>query len=104
MALHREFVEKVERTLHEQLSTSAARLTGVGLAAAVRDPRVATDEYEYCVEFVGKGGIADVIEFYIVKDGKPVASLTEISDWFADCLTDVVRRAELEIQKRGLHS
>lgn len=104
MEPHREFVEQVASNLHEQISTSRARLAGVGLTPVIRDARVADGEYEYCVEFVGKGGIADVIEFHIVKDGKPVASMTQIVEWFANCLTDVIHRAELEIRGKGLHS
>lgn len=80
--------------VEDAIKRNLVRLTGIGLVPIIRPPRVTADAYELCVEFVDTKGIADIIEFHVIRSGQPVAELPEIRKWFDETLDDVVQRAE----------
>lgn len=90
-------ISDVNSMVEEAIKHNLARLTGVDLAPSVRPPRTTADEYELCIEFVGSKGIADVIEFHVVRNGQPVAELSAIRKWFDESLADVVQRADARL-------
>lgn len=55
----------VTAMIAEIIKPGSARLAGVGLMPSPRPPRATEDDCELCVEFVGVGGIADVLEFHV---------------------------------------
>jgi hypothetical protein len=96
---NQQLVADVTEMVAEIIKRSSARLAGVGLTPNPRPPRVTADGCELCVEFVGIGGIADVLEFHVVRGGKAVAEESAIRDWFEKALADVIERAEARLAK-----
>lgn len=83
----------VRRTLAEQadslaqagLVPSEPRVTRTGTGATAASS-------EAVVEFMANDDIVDVIEFDLLRDGKPATSLAEAERWIRAALADVVRR------------
>ena len=94
---HQELVAQVATVIEQTIQRSLARLAGVGLTPSIRPPRGVGDDYEVCVEFVGAGGVADVLEFHVIQDGRPLADLPAIIKWFEESLADVIDRAEAKL-------
>lgn len=96
---NQQLLSDVTEMIAEIIDQSSTRLAGVGLTPSLRPPRVTADDCEVCVEFVGVGGIADVLEFHVVRSGKPVAERPAIREWFEKSLADVIERAEARLAK-----
>lgn len=69
-ALNQRFVAGVVAMVADILKRSSARLAGVGLTPSSQPPRETVDDCEFSVEFVSIGGVADVLEFHIVRRGR----------------------------------
>jgi hypothetical protein len=44
------------------------------------------------VDFLGRSGIVDVLEFHVFLDGRQVTSISEAEKWLQEGLKDVLRR------------
>jgi hypothetical protein len=96
---NQQLVSDVTAMITEIIQWNSARLAGVGLTPGLRPPRATVDDCELCVEFIGIGGIADVLEFHVIQDDKPVAEMPVIRAWFEKSLADVIERAEARLAK-----
>ena len=93
----RKLISEVHVMVEGVIKCAIPRLMGVDLVPSVRPPRTAPDAYELCIEFLNSKGIADVIEFHVVRDGQAVAALSEIRKWLDESVADVVQRADAKI-------
>jgi hypothetical protein len=46
------------------------------------------DSAELVIDVIGEGGIVDVIEFQVTRDGQPVQRLDELAKWLDAAITD----------------
>jgi hypothetical protein len=90
-------VSDVNVMVEDAIKRNLPLLTGIELVPSIRPPRASAGEYELCIEFIDSRGVADVIEFHVVRDGRPVADLPAIRQWFDESLADVIARAEAKI-------
>lgn len=89
----REVLDAVEHALLAESSALAA------LNLEVQAPEISITQSERgsknseVVLYVWRAGtIVDVVEFHVLRNDQPVATLDEIERWLRDTLVDVVRR------------
>ncbi len=88
-----EFEEAVLDVVASLLAGRSSELEEVGLTCRPEPlSRLGEGTSELALNFVDSSGIADVIEFHVVKDGQPIASLQEVEAWLREALDDVVSR------------
>lgn len=90
---HREDAVKMVTTV---LLKHKADLERVGLNAVFNPLRIwgGTDKpwIEVEIHFEKDGNIEDALEFNILEEGKPKASLDELKEWLNDSISDVIRQ------------
>ena len=77
----------------DALRAYEAGLAGAGLVAKLRGVAdVASGGVEVTIDFEGTGGIADVLEFLIAKEGQPTLNEDELRAWLDEVLPGVIER------------
>lgn len=73
------------------LETYRGPLAVVGLTAHIRGVTdLPNDGAELTIDFVGPGGIADVLEFMITSAGKPTLDAHQLRTWLDEVLPSVI--------------
>lgn len=78
----------------EVLSRREKELAAVGLTAQLRGiTDLADSGAEITIDFVDAGGVSDVLQFSIARNGSPSLAEAELRSWFEEVLPSVVARS-----------
>lgn len=86
-----EFEEAILDIVASLIAERGSELAHVGLSCRAKS-RGAGGTSELTLDFIDSSGIADVIEFHVIEDGRPVASVQEVEAWLREAIDDVVSR------------
>ena len=75
--------------IEQKLVENAARFAQLGLRPVV-ETRSSTEATEVSIYFYAHDDIVDVLEFFVLEDGKPTASPAEFRHWITASIQAVI--------------